>query len=533
MKQKPSIPSSNSSNSSTFHKEYSQPTYNNNNCHVNGGGIASVMLSCCAPELRASPTNNFETNDPNVRGSNVWSEKEFGKDYKHMSTSDVQKRQFSILTCHAEQGRTGSRPPKPFASNPLLDRDDSLVREEGSLLSLVASDCETKRSYEQEDVPATPIYRHREERRPLKPFESSPLIGRDDSLVQGSLMSLIASQDETLDCNEEEEEIIVPSTPQVSMAKYDSSVLRTPSGDASSASLQQPMPPPPSPALELSMAKRQASHMMGKLNMRRELSRGSLFRKVDSVVSSGSVTRGIKDLSISSAPGDEKSMGESVSASVSVYDSLKVTPPIWNENDNIHKELKSTYCYPRLFVDDPVNVIGREMPWWYHLSKQMDTTLSHAFDSHWQELEMQQQKERGTNNTSTDTISNESGMLVMTDNHPCSPDAIVDLCSDGTSQRRLLKQNNSSSFSKGSSVGSLCPINVWSEPTASSMKIRGKTYSKDGVKVESDTALFACLGVDSFVNGEGGSKEYSNATHYLTRWREVCGEAGLQKTPFL
>jgi hypothetical protein len=525
--------SSSSSNSSTIHKhKYSQPTYTNN-----GGGVASIMLSCCAPELRASPTN-IETEGGNTRGRrNVWSEKEFGKTYNRQGTSDVQKRQFPLLGCHAEGGQHG-RPPKPFASNPLLDRDDSLVHE-GSLMSLVASDCETRRSYD-EDAPSTPQFAFRQERRP-KPFESSPLIGRDDSLLQGgSLLSLIASQDETLN---HEEEVVVPSTPQVSYAKYNARLLETPSGDASSVCLT-PLQPPPSPAFELSIARQQASQMMGKLNMRRELSRGSLFPKVDSVMNSSSVAKNMKDLLLHSQPAEEKSVvsgHQSVSShSVSVYDSLKVSPPIWKGDDCIHPELKFTYRYPRLFADDPINVIGQsEMPWWYRLSKQLDTTLSHVFDSRWQKLEMQQQKECGTHNNSTDTINSESGQLALTDNIPCSPDAIVDLCSNNTPPRlRQLPQQNHSSSSLNNSLleklSDISPINAWSEPAASTMKIRGVSYAKDGIKVESDTALFACVGVDSFVSGENGTKEYSNTTHYLERWKQVCGEVvGLENVPFL
>lgn len=498
------------------------------------------MLSCCAPELRASPTH-FE--EGGVRGSNVWSEKEFGKSYNKQSTSDVQRRQYPLLACHAEVGQAGGRPPKPFASNPLLDRDDSLVHE-GSLLSLVASDCETKRSFD-EDVPSTPQTAFRQDRKP-KPFESSPLIGRDDSLVQGgSLLSLIASQDETLNYEEE----MVPSTPQVSYAKYDSRVLRTPSWDASASSLQL-MPPPPSPALELSMARQQATQMMRKLNMRRELSRGSMFRKVDSVISSGSVAKSTKDLSLHTQPAEEKSVAGSVSVhdranggsvsshSVSAYDCL-IAPPVWDGEDNIHPELKGTYQYPRLFAHNPIHIIGQnELPWWYRLSKKMDTTLPHAFESHWQEIEPQQ-KESSTNNTSSDALSNESGQLILADNNPCSSDAVVDLCSNTTPPRpRQTQQQNCSSTDSLHNVSfgnlsDISPTHAWSEPVASTMKIRGKTYATDGVKVESDTALFACLGVDSFISGEGGAKENSNTTHYVERWKKVCKEVGLDTTPFL
>lgn len=473
--------------------------------------MTSVMFSCFAP--RSSPTN-FESG-----GGNGWSEK---YDYHRMSTLEAQSRirRNPLLGCHSEQSHRGGRPPKPFASNPLLDRDDSLVHD-GSLLSLVASECET-RSYE--DVPVTPIYK--QEQRTPKPFESSPLISRDDSLLQGgSLLSLIASQDETL--NE-----VIPSTPRVSYAKYNSRVLQTPSGDNSSASWQHPIPPPPSPALELSAAKQQAGLMMGNLNMRREVSRGSLFPKVDSVVGLGNIVTE-QDVSCSSAPLEERSTGEVDPAKyVPPLDSLKNPTPIWSENDNIHPELKRTYCYPRLFANDPSNIVGQfEMPWWYQLSKQIHTTLNHAFDSHWQEMEMQQLREHGTINNSTDTISNDSGQLIRA-NSPCSPDAIVDLCSENTLEDPRLQKPQRNHLSV-ISLSDVSPINAWSEPSASTIKVRGKNYAKDGIKVESDAALFACLGVDSFVTDRGVSAKYSNTAHYLGRWKKVSQEVGLETTPFL
>ena len=489
-------------------------------------GISSMISCCVAPELRPSPTNH-------PRGSNVWSEKEYNG-YHRTSTSEVQKRQFPIL-CHAENAQ--GRPPRPFASNPLLDRDDSLVQQ-GSLLSLVASDCESKRSFDDESntVPHTP---NPPPRKP-KPFESSPLIGRDDSLVQGgSLLSLIATQDEDI----AEEDIFVPSTPQISYAKYDSMLLQTPSGDTSLASQQQrqgPMPPPPSPALELSMAKRQAGQMMGKLNMRRELSgRGSLFQKVDSEIGSGNIsvesrlTKNENDSSLVAA--EDKS-----AASLSLCE--VALPPIWKEDDNIHPELKGTYCYPRLFAADPLIAIEQgEMPWWYRLSMRMETTLSHTFKPYWREQLESVQHREDTNNISANTASNESGQVLdMTDNnHPCSPDAIVDLCSDSTPRRLRQMQlqgadgsvNRYASFNK--QLSEVSPVNAWSEPEASTMKVRGITYAMDGVKVESDTALFACLGVDSFVNGEGGSDDHSNTAHYFERWKRACEKESLDRVPFL
>jgi len=210
--------------------------------------------------------------------------------------------------------------------------------------------------------------------------------------------------------------------------------------------------------------------------------------------------------------------------------------------------LKCTYRYPRLFLQDPASVIGNNdrVIWWYQLSKQMDTTLRHVFDSHWQELERQltQQQDCGNNknkNTSINNVSNEpsAGQAVVARN-PCSPDAIVDFLSNNTPPRLLpiqqQQKHKSTPSNKGSPLAGLSeisPINAWSEPAASTMKIRGRTYTKDSVKVESQTTLFSCLGVDSFVSGEGGCKDDSNTSHYLERWNKVCEEVGLDRPPFL
>jgi hypothetical protein len=480
--------------------------------------VASAVLSCCAPEFRASPVNNI--NGSEVRGSNVWSNKEYGKQYSRLSTEQIQSRQYPILNCG--QPGAGDRPPKPFASTTLLDRNDSLLQEEGSLLSLVASDCET-RSYD--EVPSTPQITTRQGRKP-KPFESSPLLYRDDSLVKGgSLLTLIASQDENI----HEDDLV--RTPQVSYAQYDHRVLHTPSVDASSSSMPSPMPPPPSPAFELSMAKQEASaQLMGGKLMRRELSRGSLFPKVNSVVSVSSVQKSLREINlVQNEEENKEDSGGRSNEKMSVFNCLsKVDPPdSWGEEKNIHSELRSTYRYPRLYARDPFEEgIGNDVgsSWWMELGKRMDTTLSHVIESHLQEYAQQNE-------------ANESGQMIL-NGTTCSPDDSVDLCSsNGTPQRlrQTQQQRQASNISNNSlaSVSDISPVNAWSEPSASTMKIRGTTYAKDGIKVESDNTIFACLGVDSFVSGEGSTDIKSNSSHYLERWRNVCDEIGLSKPPFL
>jgi len=85
---------------------------------------------------------------------------------------------------------------------------------------------------------------------------------------------------------------------------------------------------------------------------------------------------------------------------------------------------------------------------------------------------------------------------------------------------------------------SACPVNCWSEPTASTIKVRGKNYSKDGIKVESESSIFSVLGADSFVDqGEkagGGDRSCCPGTQsYLERFRRVCAEVGLDRPLFL
>lgn len=67
------------------------------------------------------------------------------------------------------------------------------------------------------------------------------------------------------------------------------------------------------------------------------------------------------------------------------------------------------------------------------------------------------------------------------------------------------------------------------------MHVRGKTYAKDGVKVESETSLFSVLGVDSFVSGDKSEVADASAAtkSYLRRWKGACKELELSCPPFL
>jgi hypothetical protein len=77
---------------------------------------------------------------------------------------------------------------------------------------------------------------------------------------------------------------------------------------------------------------------------------------------------------------------------------------------------------------------------------------------------------------------------------------------------------------------------VWSEPVASTMNVRGKNYKNDGLKTPSEPSLFTVLGVDSFVNSGGKEKDYNaswGTDSFRNFWNEACDELGLARAPFL
>ena len=82
---------------------------------------------------------------------------------------------------------------------------------------------------------------------------------------------------------------------------------------------------------------------------------------------------------------------------------------------------------------------------------------------------------------------------------------------------------------------SATPVNAWSEPLASTINVRGKDYSKDGIKEASETSMFSVLGVDSFVNsGKHENVDASSGTErFLQRWHIACEEVGWVHPPFL
>ena len=272
------------------------------------------------------------------------------------------------------------------------------------------------------------------------------------------------------------------------------------------------------------------------------------------------------------------------------YENASPTPH-WTTTTtkDINSELVNTYQYPKLYLYDPNQIISngenlnsiisqqqqQQQPnnryWWFHLAQRMGTTLKHVQDDHIKALlfEQQQRQQQATSNGngnsffSQDSISaGESssihhqgthanfGCMDTLDGSQEGGCVLSDLCisqeqqqKSGKSHRRYKSWSSNKSTFTGSFPAKAktklftptsTPINVWSEPLASTMKVRGGTYSQDGIKVESEPSLFSVLGVDSFVNGKDTSTNCSWGTqNYLQRWKKACCENGIDQAPFL
>jgi len=192
-------------------------------------------------------------------------------------------------------------------------------------------------------------------------------------------------------------------------------------------------------------------------------------------------------------------------------------PPIWSESTEkslvVDSELISTYKYPRFLTRDPTQS---------RLAQLMATTLKHVQSGYWKVP-----FHPHANINGSDPIS-----------------ATGFMASDGSatygSKSKPKKVSTSSSRGTATTAGTsfqpnATPKNVWSEPSASTMHVRGKTYAKDGVKVESETSLFSVLGVDSFVSGDKSEVADASAAtkSYLRRWKGACKELELSCPPFL
>ena len=562
--------------------------------------MASVFLSCCAPELNflsggggdmatsplttpmnsetqstdnivgGSSSNNDGENEGKVGRSNVWSEKaqreERGKEDYSEDGRQQQRLHHDVdggkkspdfpnigilpLACGQHLPKNKS-PNKPFASTTLLDRGDSLL-EQGSLLSLMASESETPLS--------SSHHCH---------FPKEDENDNDDYSAEGTQHG-------------EDKSLFSTTNPVTNID------IHTTPPRPTRQELSTPSAPPPSPAMELSMAKQEAN--VAQLSNTRLHAREGLrsFRDMSSAINSSPRSlrthKEEKDIETvnnkqSLAAGDGSVGSKAVtteinddankSARATMYSSFgNAEPtPLW-EIDGVNSELKCTYQYPRLYLKDPAHVITNHKRalvdneqgefWWYHLAQRMETTLGHVC-GHWKLLEQQKQQ---ANLNSSDSVSvsssvntnailerNENGFKHDSENG-CS-DAMVDLCFGKQTQTN---HHRSKSWSKLKSknkvvdnsnvmnhaMSSNSSVNAWSEPCASTMKVRGPKYSKNGMKVDSNESIFAVLGVDNFVNGRDGgcvdhdsSKAGPATCNYLDRWKRVCDDVGLEQPPFL
>ena len=255
--------------------------------------------------------------------------------------------------------------------------------------------------------------------------------------------------------------------------------------------------------------------------------------------------------------------------------------PQWIETikSPVNPELVSTYQYPRLYLRNPAQIVvenntgERNEDWWYQLAEKMETTVKHVQDDHVKRIQLESRNSlinnSSTNCSGSDSISAASSVqqqqhtfgCATLEESPSTADGCVamrELCLGQHPKHRKTKSWSAShhgskqklrkALSTTSSMSSddctsgntfqpnAIPINAWSEPVASTMKVRGKTYAKDGIKIESKTSLFSVLGVDSFVTGAKSKADEDpswGSKNYLQRWKNACQEVGSITPPFL
>lgn len=200
----------------------------------------------------------------------------------------------------------------------------------------------------------------------------------------------------------------------------------------------------------------------------------------------------------------------------------------------------TTYKYPRILRNDPTLPLTGDCQR-LRLIQRMETTLKHVQGNYWK-------VPVNPIINGFDSISN-IGYTTST--------VLGEVC-DGQHQRRQVqpselmlangskpksKKGSTHHASRGASTPtpgtsfqpSATPENAWSEPSASTMHVRGRTYANDGVKVESEASIFSVIGVDSFVSGDKGEVADASARtrSYLSTWKGVCEELGYSNPPFL
>mmetsp|Transcript_11801 Transcript_11801/g.25146 ORF Transcript_11801/g.25146 Transcript_11801/m.25146 type:complete len:807 (+) Transcript_11801:56-2476(+) len=527
---------------------------------------------------------------------------------------------------------------KPFASSPLLDRGDSLVQRQASLLSLIATDTmettgdPTDSMLDANDVTPTTTPRK-------KNNTNSRFSPRGEA---------------TSTSKEDERKKLIYATPIRSNAARIStgSRGRNSRGHSSSPTAL----PPDSPAMELSMAK-QVANRAQMSNVRRN-NRETLrnyraatptratagattpmknYLRGDSNSSSNS-TGSSNDSSGNHSLGPPKlsSQGNKVEGTImstnkaftgnenaattrrggditpyACFENAGIPPVFCSAAEGVNSELDSTYEYPRLYLRHPTQIIPQTAGgagdqsigglWWFHLAQRVETTLKHVQDDHWKALlnEYQQQSRNSmtskntTASFSSDSISatsslsaqhqqingfgacvagleqSDDGCVAMRDLCLGKPQGQLGYTPQNNGTSTAMKPTTTPSKSKhkhkskkgrtkpSTNTALASPTNVWSEPSASTMKVRGRTYSKDGIKVESDTSMFAVLGVDSFVHKKGGggggdvvgngggyggagdgttssaSSTADTTLDFLRRWTNACMDMGLEHPPFL
>lgn len=577
-------------------------------CHINGGGVASLMLSCCAPGLgdftapAVSPLS-YDHAATAAAGSDAANKDTLGDNVKTSSSNGENEGD------GANNSKGNFWSDKEKKTNQLQLSNQQQMKQNTNAAS---------------DFPNLGMPQSKQQKKQNKPFASTTLLDRADSLVhQSSLLSLIATESEvgspsSLDDDDTATVHSALPTENITYASFINTPERTsqPITNHTPTQQQLPMPPPPSPALELSMARLEANtianiNQSGKKNRRLNCSGGSVgsaskinaavaalartlpthSENIKSSTANSGIAKGLeKNYSMGSNENDKSVVSGTVSlasVALSTLNSNSNTnnismhtafgksdpPPTWT-SEGVNSELNSTYRYPRLYLKDPVDVMeglaasaasnattqpdsveGIKEVWWFHLARKMDTTLDHVLDNHWKSIAKQQLHQYKRHSSSSDSISAASSNLegngLSVGQNGCNADALVDLCSSATQQPSQPQHKKSKSWSSHKSKTSnapltyttesataTTPINCWSEPSASTLKVRGPTYSQDGVKVESDVALFACLGVDSFVNGSDrnendSSKLGAGTKSFLERWERACEEIGLEKAPFL
>jgi hypothetical protein len=224
-------------------------------------------------------------------------------------------------------------------------------------------------------------------------------------------------------------------------------------------------------------------------------------------------------------------------------------PPIWSESTEssliVNSELISTYKYPRFFTRDPTqsltgnsdNINTTRL----RLAQRVETTLQHVQGDYWRVSFHPHPNINDCDIISATGIMASNGSVLLGEVcHGQHQRQQADSKPTHGSKSKPKKVSTSSSRGTGSTAGtsfqpSATPKNVWSEPSASTMHVRGKTYAKDGVKVESETSLFSVLGVDSFVSGDKSEVADASAAtkSYLRRWKGACKELELSRPPFL